>query len=65
MSFCLVLAKGILHRDLKASNVIVTPDGRLRLLDFDIALAEGTQLPPPRMGTRTTSTVSAPCSSSC
>ena len=28
---------GIVYRDLKASNVIVAPDGRLRLVDFDLA----------------------------
>ena len=28
---------GLVYRDLKASNVIVAPDGRLRLVDFDLA----------------------------
>lgn len=37
-------ARGIVHRDIKAANVIVAPGGQARIVDFGIAKLAGTDL---------------------
>jgi serine/threonine protein kinase len=35
--------QGVVHRDLKSSNVLLTPEGGVRLIDFEHAAVAGTQ----------------------
>jgi len=52
--------KGIVHRDMKSSNVMITPSGRAVIMDFGLARPSGPLRPEERFSSRGTSSYMSP-----